>query len=353
MIGCDIPFEYGFSYAIGKYAKEHKIPVSATIELTPFCNFSCVMCYVRLTPEQAKQQGEMLTKEQILNVARQAKEMGTLYLTLTGGEPLSRPDFWEIYSELNQMGFLISVLSNGSLIDETAIEKFRKYGMPYFVKMTLYGAKNETYKKVCNADDGFTHVEKAVQLLKKEKVPLALTATIVRENADDLVEMYKLAKAWGVPFQHTISVVKSARGSYNSAVTSRFPFEEFADKLSLEQLEKHKFKNPPSPFSWCASYENSFWLTWNGHLQLCAFMNGPYALVNDDLKTAWKELNEKLDNLKNPVECETCEYGEFCQRCPGMLCAESGDSERVSESVCNTAKCLFNFYKSKLEEEKR
>lgn len=353
MINCEIPFENMFPYTIGKYAKEHKIPVSATIELTPFCNFNCVMCYVRLDAEQAKKQGEILTKEEILAVAREAKDMGTLYLTLTGGEPLSRHDFWDIYNELNKMGFLISILSNGSLIDEPAMEKFKECGMPYSVKLSLYGANDETYDKVCNFKKGFTKIENAVKLLKENRVPTTLTATIVKENADDLKKMYEIANEWGVRFFHTISVVKSARGSVNTAEASRFAFDEFAAHLSLEQLEKHKFKNPESPFSWCSSYRSSFWLTWNGHLQLCAFMNGPYATVDKGLENAWKELNEKLENLKNPKECETCKYSEFCQRCPGMLCAESGNAEKVSDSVCNTAKTLYLIYQNKLKEEER
>lgn len=342
--------ENNFPYVIKEYAKEHKIPLSATIELTPFCNFSCVMCYVRLTAEQAGKQGRMLTKEQILTVARQAKDMGTLYLTLTGGEPLTRPDFWGIYSELNKMGFLISVLSNGSMIDEAAMTKFEEYGMPYSVKMTLYGATNETYKKVCNSDCGFSKVENAVRLLKNAGVPLYLTATIVRENADDLPLMYKKAREWGVPLVPTASVVKSARGAENSAEASRFKFEEFASKLTLEQLEKNKIPKKDSPFAWCSSYKTSFWLTWNGHLQLCAFMNGPYTEINGNLESAWNELNKKLDTLKDPDECKSCEYSEFCQRCPGMMCAESGSAEKASASVCNTAKCFYTLYKRKLEE---
>ncbi len=351
MISCDLPFESNFPYLVGKYAKDNRIPISLTIELTPFCNFSCVMCYVRLTPEQAKEQGQLVSKERLINIAHQAKDMGTLYLTLTGGEPLSRPDFWEIYKELNKMGFLISILSNSSLIDESAIEKFREYGMPYSIKLTLYGANNETYNKVCGCEDGFTRVEKAVKLLKKEKVPLTLSATMVRENAKDTADMYKIARAWGVPFQHTVSVVKSARGSVNTTEKSRFLFEEFVDKLSLEQLERHKLPEYKTPFGWCASYKSSAWLTWNGHLQLCAFMNGPYSLVSDGFETAWNELNEKLDALKTPEECDSCKYSEFCQRCPGLLCAESGSAERISESVCNTAKELYLAYK-KLKEER-
>ncbi len=345
MISCDLPFESNFPYLVGQYAKDNHIPISLTMEITPFCNFSCLMCYVHLTVEQAKEQGVLLTKEQILDIAQQAKKMGTLYLTLTGGEPLARPDFWEIYRELNKMGFLISILSNGSLIDETAIEKFKEYGMPYTVKLTLYGTSNETYSKVCGCSDGFSRIEKAVKLLKDNKVPTNISGTIIKENAEDVADMHKITRSWGVPFSHTVSVVKSARGSSNNIEKSRFLFDDFVDKLTLEQLEKHKLPECKSPFSWCASYKSSAWLTWNGHLQLCAFMNGPYSPVSDGLENAWKQLNEKLETLKMPEECEKCDYIEFCQRCPGLLCAESGSAEKVSDSVCDTAKKLYFAYK--------
>lgn len=351
MISCDLPFESNFPYLVNQYAKDNRIPISLTMELTPFCNFSCLMCYVRLTPEQAKKQGEMLTKEQILKIANEAKGMGTLYLTLTGGEPLSRPDFWDIYKELNKMGFLISILSNGSTMDGPAIEKFKEYGMPYSVKLTLYGASNETYNKICGCPDGFTRIEKAIRLLKENKVPLTISGTMIRENAEDVAEMYRITRQWGVPFSHTVSVVKSVRGNTNNVENSRFLFGEFVDKLSLEQLEKHKLPECKSPFSWCASYKCSAWLTWNGHLQLCAFMNGPYSLISEGFENAWKELNEKLESLKTPDECTNCEYVKFCQRCPGLLCAESGSAEKVSDSVCDTAKKLYFAYK-KLKEAK-
>ena len=350
MNSCSQEFADKFPYVVKEYAKEHRIPVSATIELTPFCNFSCVMCYVRLNSEQAKKQGELLTKEQILSVAKQAKEMGTLYLTLTGGEPFVRPDFWEIYGELNKMGFLISILSNGSLIDETAMEKFSEFGMPYSVKLTLYGASNETYERVCHSNWGFTKIENAVKLLKNAGVPVILTSTVVKENAEDLIEMYNIAREWKVPFSHTASVVKSVRGAENSAEISRFKFEEFINNLTLEQLEKNKIPKRDTPFAWCSNYRSSLWLTWNGHVQLCSFMNGPYAELKTDLKSAWDELNKKLDALKDPDECKECEYSDFCQRCPGMMCAESGDAEKVSETVCNTAKEIYMLYKRKLEE---
>ena len=68
--------------SLAQWAKANEVPLGMTFELTPLCNFRCVMCYVRLSPEQAKAQGNLLDAEQWLEIARQAKEMGTLYLTL-------------------------------------------------------------------------------------------------------------------------------------------------------------------------------------------------------------------------------------------------------------------------------
>lgn len=349
MSGCDI--STNLPLELKKYAQQNKIPLAATFELTPFCNFSCVMCYVRLLEEQAKKQGKLLSAEQWINIAQQARSMGTVYISLTGGEPMSRPDFWEIYSELNKMGFLISILSNGSLIDEKAMENFRKFGMPYLVKLSLYGASDETYNKICGVKNGFTKVSEAVRLLKEAQVPLVMTGTIVHENADDLQQMYEIARKWNVPFQHTVTVVKSARGAINSAEVSRFSFEEFIDELDIGQLEKNKFPMLDSPFSWCSSYGNSFWMTWNGHLQLCSFMNGPYATLENGLEEAWTELGKMLDALKSPKECNNCEYSVFCQRCPGILCGESGDPEKTTPEFCKTAERLYCAYKKLKKEE--
>lgn len=329
------------------WAKENNVPLNVTFELTPFCNFNCVMCYVHLTSEEAKKQGSMLSAEEWLEIAQQAKEAGTLEITITGGEPFAHPDFWKIYSQLNKMGFLISILSNGSLIDESVIDKFNEYGMPYRMKLTVYGAKDETYKRVCGVSDGFTRIAKAIDLLKEAGVPLQLTSTIVRENADDLQEIYGFARDKGLNMQHTISVVKSARGAVNTAEKSRFVMSDFPDELSFEDLEKSKFPPLKSPFAWCSGYKSSLWITWHGHFQLCAFMNKPYVNYTGNFKSDYFALQEKLGAIKSPSECDNCEWKMFCQRCPGILCAESGHPEKVANSLCHIAKGLYELYNKK------
>ncbi len=346
MIDCALPSD-GYMRQLRNLAREQNIPLNMNFELTPFCNFNCVMCYVHLNDEGAKKQGRVLCADEWLEIARQAKEMGTLEISLTGGEPFVHPEFWKIYSELNRMGFLITILSNGSLIDEVAIEKFREYGMPYRVKLTVYGASNETYLKTCGSADGFTKVSKAIDLLKKADVPLILTSTIVRENADDLQDIYAFAREKGLLMQHTISVMNSSRGSVNTIESSRFALSDFPEELTIEELERSKFPPLELPFAWCASYRTSLWITWHGHLQLCAFMNTPYTSWSGNFRSDYEALHEKLNNIKSPARCSDCEWKEFCQRCPGTLCAESSDPEEVSESLCNMAKKLYEIYTRK------
>lgn len=347
---CDaIPFEYMGN--LRQWAKSNCVPLSGTFELTPFCNFQCVMCYVRLTKEQADRQGEMLRAKDWIAIAQQAKEMGMLNLCLTGGEPFTHPDFWEIYSELNKMGFLITILSNGYLIDETVIEKFKEYGAPFCIRITLYGASDETYWRTCHCRDGFTRVSKAVQFLKEANIPFKMVSTIVKENAEDLQHIYRFAKDHSVSLQHTISVVKSARGASNTADVSRLSVDDYAEELTLDALERKKHKDISAPLDCCTSHGVSFWMTWNGHLQLCAFMAKPRVRYSGDLNADWLMLEEKLNALCSPAECADCKWRSFCRRCPGALCAESGDPEKVDESFCSTAKRLYELYIRKSEEE--
>lgn len=331
------------------WAKRNFVPLTATFELTPFCNFDCVMCYVHLTKEAAEKQGKLLTADEWIEIAQQAKNMGTLNLSLTGGEPFLHPEFWKIYEELNKMGFLISVLSNGSMIDESVMEKFRKYGMPYMVKLTLYGASDETYQRTCNSPNGFTRFTKAVDLLKDAGVPLSITSTIVKENVDDLQDIYRFARERNLPLQHTITVVKSSRGSINTIEKSRFNFDDYCEKLTLDDLEKSKFPSADEPFSLCGSFGNSFWMTWHGHLQMCSFMNLPDVPYSGNLNSDFKKLNEMLLKLRNPVECAKCQYKTFCQRCPGILCGESGHPEKTTDRICSLARRFFELYKTKKE----
>lgn len=113
-------------------ASARKIPLQGAFELSPVCNFSCKMCYLRKTPEQIAQSGRKLKEwGEWLKLAEQCLNEGTLYLLLTGGEPFLYPHFRELYMELHKMGFVLSINSNGTMIDRKTVDWMMDFAPSY------------------------------------------------------------------------------------------------------------------------------------------------------------------------------------------------------------------------------
>lgn len=337
-----------FMQVLEQTAYRDCIPLKGTFELTARCNFNCNMCYVHLNEEQIRKQGRELTNEEWLNIARQAKEAGMLYLTLTGGEVFARPGFKELYLALSDMGFLIQILSNGYLIDEKVMEWLSETP-PYAMRFTLYGASNETYEQVCGVKDGFDRVSHAIDLVMDAKIPFYLVSTIVKENVHDLGAMRIFANEKKIEFRATPSVVKAVRGATQDAVAHRLDiltgYTEKMEKMKQSGADR-LYGHIEHPLDVCGSYRKSFWLTWNGKLQLCSFMERPGVSLTEGsgFYESWNLLLERLKQIRMPEKCTDCQYEGFCARCPGVLAAECGDCSSVNEEYCNNAKCVYESY---------
>lgn len=85
-------------------AKRTRTPANGSIELLPLCNMNCDMCYVRLSREEMEAKGRLRTADEWLEIGRQMKDAGVLFLLLTGGEPFLYPDFRRLYLELRKWG---------------------------------------------------------------------------------------------------------------------------------------------------------------------------------------------------------------------------------------------------------
>lgn len=130
-------------------------PVNGTFELTGRCNLSCRMCLVRVDQKRIQDlQLRERTAQEWIDMARQAAQAGTLTLLLTGGEVMLRPDFCEIYAAIAKMGFVLTVYTNATLVTDQVMELFRAYP-PHKIGVTMYGASNQTYQRLCGCPDGY------------------------------------------------------------------------------------------------------------------------------------------------------------------------------------------------------
>ena len=179
-------------------AKRTRTPANGSIELLPLCNMNCDMCYVRLSREEMEKQGRLRTADEWLEIARQMKEAGVLFLLLTGGEPFLYPEFRRLYLELRKMGMIITINTNGTLIDEDLARFFGKY-KPRRVNITLYGTDEETYTNLCHYPGGYEKTLRGIRLLRKYGVDVKVGGSLARANRDDLDKLLDVQKELDIP----------------------------------------------------------------------------------------------------------------------------------------------------------
>lgn len=359
--------KFGLSEYLAQKAIHMKVPLSGTFELSPVCNLSCRMCYVRKTEREiAASPRAPLKLDTWRRLAREAKEAGTLYLLLTGGEPLLWPDFETLYTELCDMGFLVSVNTNGTLIDSRWIKVFRDHP-PYRINITLYGASNDTYRRLCSVDGVFEKVCSAVRELKAADIPLKLNCSLTPHNECDLEWIVDFARSEGVKLTTaTYMFPPVRRDATKTGVNDRFTPEESARNL-LRYLGRDRgseaFKryingivngcvDPPGldesctdPVDGkirCRAGRASFWITWDGMMTPCGMMPEPKTdVVQSTFADAWQKTVEKAAALRLSGVCTDCPNAGICHPCAAIAYAETGSTEKIPEYMCKVSRELL------------
>lgn len=344
-------------------ASRLRIPISGTFELSPVCNFSCRMCYVRKTRQEvACSPRGILTLDDWRKIAQELLEVGTLSILLTGGEPLLWPDFWTLYEELIDMGFQVSVNTNGSLIDEDALLRFRRRP-PHHINITLYGASDETYHRLCAVRGVFSRVDNAIRSLKAIDIPVRINCSLTPENAHDLEWIVSYARELGAQLSVATYMFPPVRRDPGSiGRNERFTPEESADYLMhflrLNRGEERYRKylqeirsgcaeppgldescyDPADGKVRCRAGKASFWITWDGWLTPCGMMPEPRTeLRGRSFADAWRELVELTAALRLSKVCESCPNQSICHSCAALAYAETGSFSGIPTYMCRAA----------------
>lgn len=331
------------------------LPIGGNFELTARCNFNCPMCYVHMTQEQVDKTGKELTAGQWLSIAKEARDMGMVFVLLTGGEPLMRKDFFEIYHGMKEMGLLISINSNGSMISGDILKRFLE-DPPFRFNISLYGGSNETYQHMCGLP-AYNQVKDNIRALREAGIDVSLNLSITPYNCEDLEQIYADSVELGVNVKATSYMYPSVRvngehygcGNRLSATEAarcsvqwdelRFSEEEF--KLRAQNLQKmmDKFQeNCPVDASegiHCRAGSSSFWMTWDGKMLPCGMMTVPSVYpLEVGFETAWNQLREETRRIRLPHECSSCDYKDACSVCAAVCFTETGSFDKVPDYVC-------------------
>lgn len=344
------------------YAKaaRMRIPLNGTFELSPVCNFSCRMCYVRKTQKEVRESPrKILTLDDWRRIAHEARKAGMLELLLTGGEPLLWKDFWILYEELIDMGFLVSINTNGSLIDEQAILRFRKRP-PQRINITLYGAGDATYKRLCGIDGVFKKVDTAIRGLMDAGITVKLNCSLTPANAEDIDWIVDYAKERNTVLSvSTYMFPPVRRDPSRIGENERFTPEESSDYMMRylrrnrgeERFQKYLqvimagYAEPPGVEAdcidpadghiRCRAGKASFWVTWDGWMLPCGMMTHPKIdLKENPFPEAWNKLTEAAAAVKLSGLCDKCPNRDICHPCAAIAYAETGSFSGIPTYRC-------------------
>ncbi|MGN0204724.1 MAG: radical SAM protein [Coprococcus sp.] len=342
-------------------------PVNGTFELTIRCNLHCKMCMFRHDDsENAEIMEKELTADQWIDMARQAAEAGTMSLLITGGEPMLRPDFCEIWEGIYKQGFIMELYTNATLVTPKVMETLKKYP-PHRIGVTIYGASPETYGKVCGNEGAFEKMLDGVHRLQLLPSILEFRTTLIKDNFSDSTGIDKMVNhEFGVQYnvKQACPINKAVRGASADVESCRIPPELdmemktrrvierarkiIGDRFKLENLIVTRKNNTTVQatgeektvtFFGCQAGISQYTITYYGNLLACQ-MIGAFELnvLGDGLKAAWERFPYEVHIPNTEVSCEGCEYVETCQSCYGSRYAETGDFNGCSDYIFRTAK---------------
>ena len=163
------------------------VPMSALFELTFVCNHACSFCYNCPTGQKEMNTGE------VIDALGKLAEFNILYLTLSGGEPLVRRDFFEIGKAARDLGFAIRIYTNGYLIDEVMAKKLKTIVNPVELEISIHGGRPETHDRLTCVPGSWKRVVNAVRSLRAEGMKVNLKCPVTRDNQEEVLEMERLA----------------------------------------------------------------------------------------------------------------------------------------------------------------
>jgi len=360
--------------------RARRAPLSFELELTARCTNHCRHCYIDLPAGDERARAAELTTDEVLALGREAADLGAFWCLLTGGEPLLRDDFAEVYVGLKRLGLLVGVFTNACLVAPEHVELFLRYP-PRELEVTVYGATRQTYETVTRRPGSFAAFSRGLGLLLEAGLPVRLKAMALRSNLHELDEIASFCRERTAgyyrfdPFLHLRLDGDEARNA-----------EIRAERLSPEEVVAVEGADPEriaalrrgcrdGTLAWpetgeacrygvdrllqCGAGEHSFSVGHNGTFRLCSALCHPDTVFDlraggesgtlrtgtlraGALRQAWEEWVPRVRALRSAApeyleKCRTCGIINLCAWCPAHAALETGRLDAWVERFCEVA----------------
>jgi len=351
-------------FPIWSEAKAKRLPVSFELEVTARCNNNCRHCYINLPANDHSAQKREMSFEEINESAAQAVSLGSMFCLITGGEPLLRPDFKEIYLALKRKGLLVSVFTNATLVNEEHIALFKKYP-PHNLEITVYGVTPNTYESVTQTPGSFNEFQRGLALLLENRIKVRLKTVAIQSNLREQAQIAEFCQSRTKDyfrFDPKLQLRYDGDPIRNKEIRAErltpeqiIELENMNPKLISElrkryKLSHDKFDDKSDCLFNCGAGRIGFSISYDGIFRLCSslWIDGMiYDLRSGTLTDAWNNFAPHICDIRIQPEkflnsCRECRLLHLCGWCPAIAHLETGNPEESIPFFCAIAQARAN-----------
>jgi radical SAM protein with 4Fe4S-binding SPASM domain len=346
------------------------------IELTERCPNDCIHCCINRPAMDAGARAREMTTAQVVSILDQAASLGCLQVRFTGGEPLLRPDFEELYLYARRLGMKVLLFTNGRLITPHLADLFARIPPLVTIEITVYGMTPESYEAVTGNPGSFDQFWRGVNLLLERQVPFVVKSSLLPQNRHELDTFEAWAKTipWmtGPPSYAMNFDLRNRRDSHSRsldiAALRLTPAETVAMLVRNEDSYRKtmadfaaKFNGPPGDrlFGCGAISGHSLCIDAYGRAQACMGLRAPELTV--PMTPNAMRRGESVENLAAALErfqvlgekqatnpgyldrCARCFLKALCEQCPAKAWTETGTLDTPVEYLCEVTHAQARF----------
>jgi radical SAM protein with 4Fe4S-binding SPASM domain len=344
---------YGaFSAELHQRQAGKRSPMQVSIEVTRRCPLECQHCYNNLPMGDQDARNREMTREEHFRMLDELVEIGCFWLLYTGGEIFARKDFLEIYTYAKKKGFLVTLFTNGTLINEKIADYLVEWP-PFGIEITLYGRTRETYEALTMIPGSYDRCLRGIKLLRERGLPLKLKTVATSINRHEITAMRQFAEEeLGVEFKFDGQINPRIDCSQSPLAVRLTPEEVVALDMNApkgvseyRRLAQHDLEKPPNladsdTVYFCGGGLNSFAVNAYGEMGICVISQQETFRVQEvGVMRVWEDSLLKLRNRKRTriTKCVECRIQSLCGMCPANGEMENGDRESPVEFLCHVA----------------
>lgn len=330
------------------------------MELTERCNNACVHCLINRPKNDAVARSGEMDAALVKNLLRQASELGCLAVRFTGGEPLLREDFAELYLFARRLGIKVILFTNARLISKELADLFARIPPGQPIEVSAYGMTAASYDAVAGAKGAFQEFQRGVDRLHQSAIPFILKWAILPPNRDEYVQF----QAWAAAISSendvpAASMMFDLRARRDDPAKNR---RIRALRCSPEEAVLFMERDPrylPGVRRLCAHFVRPLgdrlfpcgerqvgFIDSSGNAQVCQQLRHPDTIYDlrsaGTLRFALTQFFPALRELKatDPEylrRCARCFLMGLCEQCPGKSWMEHGTLDKPVEYLCSIA----------------